>query len=711
MTTAETAQPGRITFEPALEGLRGFALLGMLCIHSGFSWAGGAFFTISTFFTLSGFLITSLFLAEWQKHGRISLGQFWTRRFRRLMPAALLTLAAMTLFGALVADADQLERLPRDVFAALFYVANWHFLFSNVTYAQLFSAPSPVQHFWSLAIEEQFYLAYPLVAVVALRLGSGSRRVFAGVLMALVAASVITSAVLTGGGAPTDRIYYGSDTRAAELLLGGVAALALSARKIESAKVRSMVEWVGVVALIAMVGVWATVPLDAAWVYYGGFAAYTLLSLLVIAAAVQPQGLVRALLSGGVMRWIGRVSYGAYLFHWPVFLWLNEERTQLGALPLFILRFVVTFGVADLSYRFFESPIRSGRVLTGWRAFAVVPAAFAGVVFATSVLTPSFARTTSRTASATRGAAAPAPNANVPSANVAVADKRSSSKPDEYDPTEDARQLNEYVKNISSGKLKPSRADDGVDVKAPPSFTRDKPRVAFYGDSTALFLGLGFQYYMKINELARDRSGIAEPGCGLVQVGKYRCRGREINRPNHCTKRDLEWKKTLKSSRTDVAIAFAGPWDVCDRQLPGDDQWRAPGDPRLDAQIRKELLSATDILLSDGGLVLWLTHPDIEQRDLGGKRPAKPYPESNPQRMDRLNQLIFELEKLRPGRLKVVDLAKYMATLPGGELDPMYRPDGTHFSVEGSLRMTNRWLGAEVLRVYRKFGAVTQKRR
>lgn len=645
----------------------------MLCFHSEFEWATGAFLTIPTFFTLSGFLITSLFLVEWEQSQRIHLGQFWARRLRRLMPAALLTLAGMGLFGAFVADADQLARLRADVLSALFYVANWHFLVSNVAYAHLFTAPSPVQHFWSLAIEEQFYFAYPLVVVVGLRVGSGSKRVLGGVLIALVGASILTSVLLTASGSTSDRIYYGSDTRAAELLLGGFAAILLSGRKIENATARGALEWLGVAALLSMIGIWATVPLGSRWLYSGGFAAYSLLSTVVVAAAVQPEGAVRALLSIPALRWIGRVSYGAYLFHWPVFLWLTKERTQLDAPSLFALRFAVAFGLAELSYRFLESPIRSGRRLTGWRPFVATAAAFVAVVLGTSVTT------------ASRGRVAGA-----------------------YDPDVDARALEEWVAKVSSGKLKPAESNgpDGLGPNDAPSLTRDRPRVAFYGDSSALFLGLGFQYFMDNKKgLIRPRTGVAEPGCGIARLGTYRCRGAEQSRPKYCKDRDVAWKDAIHLGRPDVAVAFAGPWDVCDRKLPGDDQWRAPGDPILDDYLRRELLSASDLLLSDGGLVIWLTHPAIEQRAPGGKVPKTPFPESNPARMRRLNELVKDMQKLRPRRIRVVDLAEHMRTLPGGELDPDYRPDGTHFTLVGALRISGNWLGAEILDVYRTAGA------
>jgi peptidoglycan/LPS O-acetylase OafA/YrhL len=127
----------RIVFEPGLEGLRGFALLGMLCFHSEFSWAVGGFLPIATFFTLSGYLITALFLAEWQRSGRIRLVAFWARRFRRLMPAALLTLGTMSLFAVFVATPDQVERLRAEVLWALAYVVNWHFILADVAYRNL----------------------------------------------------------------------------------------------------------------------------------------------------------------------------------------------------------------------------------------------------------------------------------------------------------------------------------------------------------------------------------------------------------------------------------------------------------------------------------------------------------------------------------------------------------------------------------------------
>jgi peptidoglycan/LPS O-acetylase OafA/YrhL len=185
---------------------------------------------------------------------------------------------------------------------------------SEAAYAQLFTAPSPVLHFWSLGIEEQLYLFFPLVVVAGLRLGSGSRAALAAVLGALVAASVAASLALTNAGASIDRVYYGTDTRAAELLIGGLLALWLCGRVL-AARARRVVEGLGAPALLVLLGLWATLELESERLYAGGFAAYGLLSASVIAAAVQPSGLVQYLLSGNAVRWVGRISYGVYLFH------------------------------------------------------------------------------------------------------------------------------------------------------------------------------------------------------------------------------------------------------------------------------------------------------------------------------------------------------------------------------------------------------------
>ncbi len=319
------------------------------------------------------------------------------------------------------------------------------------------------------------------------------------------------------------------------------------------------------------------------------------------------------------------------------------------------MRVLLTFGMAGISYRFFEAPIRRGRALRGWHPFVATPAAFATVALAAVAVTagPHGGRIDFGAAS---------------------------------------QSLDE--------RLPPVPAAAPGAMEAPGRF-QELQRAAVYGDSTALMIGMGLDTWLMAREGVRARGGVGELGCGLARKGTYRFQRREYQRRKQCGDRDVTWAEDIQRGRPDFVIVLVGPWEVCDRKLPGDDTWRHPGDPVLDAYLRQEMLSVVDLLSSEGALVLWLTHPAIQvHKPSSLQLPKTPYPESDPARMARLDELIFELEKLRPGIVRVIDLAGYMRTLPGGEMDPSYRPDGTHLSIEGASKLWNDWLGAEVLRVY-----------
>ena len=357
-----TAMP----YLPALDGLRGLAVIGAILFHGGFTWARGGFLGVSTFFVLSGFLITNLLVREWDNGGTIRLGRFWIRRLRRLLPAALLALALVALLWWQLGTAEQLANLRWDLLAALAYVANWRFYFAGTSYAELFSAPSPLQHFWSLAIEEQFYLLFP-PAVIAL-LHAGGRRLLATGVCAAITVSVLLE---FGLGGDFDRIYYGTDTRAAELLIGALLALWWSnpSRLVPACRERAgkesarflMVDIAGIAALAGMFWSWGAVTNTSAVLARGGLPAYALLTAVIIYAASRP-GWVARCLSLRPLRWIGLISYGLYLYHWPVFLILDDHRLGWSAGPLFALRMAVTTLIAVTSFHLLEMPIRRGQV-------------------------------------------------------------------------------------------------------------------------------------------------------------------------------------------------------------------------------------------------------------------------------------------------------------------------------------------------------------
>lgn len=365
-------------YHPGLDGLRALCLLGVLLFHSDFAWMSGGFLGVSTFFTLSGFLITSLLVAQWRHSGRVSMAAFWERRLRRLAPAAILAVGGVVASAPLWLPLAQQERLSGDALASLAYVVNWRLVRADYAYALIFSEPSPLQHFWSLAIEAQFYLVYPLLVGLFLRLGRGLSPLVAG-LAFLGVASIALSFVLESAG--VDRIYYGSDTRAAELLIGGLGALI--APRIPDAPLR----WIAPVSLVAMISIWSGATIDDAWLYRGGFAAYGLLSLFVVIGATRPT-LVRTWLEPSSLRWVGRVSYGGYVYHWPIFLIVSGARWGLSPWATFTLRVAATLLLAGVSSRWIEEPIRRARAVPGRSFWAATGASTAAVCLGAFALGP-----------------------------------------------------------------------------------------------------------------------------------------------------------------------------------------------------------------------------------------------------------------------------------------------------------------------------------
>ena len=365
----------RFAYQPALDGVRAVSIAVVLAFHLGAPWMPGGYLGVSVFFTLSGFLITSLLLEERATTGRIAVREFYVRRMRRLLPASLLCLAGIAVLAAAGVVAER-ESLRGDVLGGLLQVANWRALLADQSYGDLFRAPSPVAHFWSLAIEEQFYVVYPLLAYLVLRFTS--RKALTGVLLAALGASVVTQIALQHN---LDRVYYGTDTRMAELLTGALLAVWWTGRtsRGEAPKGRpARFVWllIGAAGLTGTIVMWPTVGQTDPFLVQGALPLQAVLSMLTIAAAARP-GLVASLLAIKPLTALGLVSYGLYLYHWPVFLVLDEERTGLDLVPLFAVRMAATGALALLSFYVLEQPIRRRRLLVVPRT--VAPAAFAGV--------------------------------------------------------------------------------------------------------------------------------------------------------------------------------------------------------------------------------------------------------------------------------------------------------------------------------------------
>jgi peptidoglycan/LPS O-acetylase OafA/YrhL len=375
-------RPGRMQHQPALDGLRGAAVAGVLLFHAGH--LRGGYLGVDAFFVLSGFLITSLLLAEGARTGTVALGAFWARRARRLLPALLAVLAFVAVYALVVASATERTTIRADGLATLGYFANWRAIFSGTDYWALFQSPSPLEHTWSLAIEEQFYLFWPLLLVA---IAAVPRRVLA-LAGGLAIASFVWMQILYDPASPS-RVYFGTDTRLASILVGAALAAWIAVRgHVARGRPRATLE-VAAWASIALLGfAWLRIDGSSTTLYRGGLFVTAIAVACVIAAAVHPQrGFVGRALSFGPLCALGLISYGVYLWHWPIYVWLDEQRTHLGGWTLVALRVGVTIAIATISYFLLEQPIRHGaipaRVLRP-AVPALVGALVVGLVFATT---------------------------------------------------------------------------------------------------------------------------------------------------------------------------------------------------------------------------------------------------------------------------------------------------------------------------------------
>jgi peptidoglycan/LPS O-acetylase OafA/YrhL/lysophospholipase L1-like esterase len=374
---------GGIPHMPALDGLRGLAVLAVVAFHASGLLVGG-YLGVDLFFVLSGFLITSILLREQGDRGRIDLRAFWIRRARRLLPALLTLMPAVALYAIVLAKPHEIATLRSDALATLGYVANWRAIYAGKSYWEIFAAPSPLEHTWSLAIEEQFYLLWPLMLVLVVRLTRArsllGRRVLFALTVGLAIASAVTMFVLWTP-ERASRVYMGSDTRAGGILAG--AALAMLIRPGEGPErwsdrfVRGL-DIAGGVSAIGLAIAWTTLDGQSPRLYHGGFWLTELFALVLIACALagSSRSIVAKVLALRPLVFVGVISYGVYLWHWPVDVVLTAERTHLGRVVLEPLRVVITFAIALASYRWIEQPIRSRGVFFG-RPAVVVPSVFA----------------------------------------------------------------------------------------------------------------------------------------------------------------------------------------------------------------------------------------------------------------------------------------------------------------------------------------------
>jgi peptidoglycan/LPS O-acetylase OafA/YrhL len=656
---------------PALDGIRAVAVTCVLAFHGGLSWVGGGFLGVDAFFVLSGYLITALLLAEWTRSGgRFDLAAFWGRRARRLLPALLLVVTAVAVGARVLLPPEEVRLLRGDGIAALFYVANWRMIFRGSDYFAQTAAPSLLEHTWSLGIEEQFYVVWPLVLAVVLFRRPSARtspraRLWALVVVCCVGAAASTAALATTySSTDPGRAYYGTDTRGAAILVGAALAAVLALRGSEPVRAGWRRTGLGALAAVGVVVfAWAATHMSGTdeVLYRGGMAATALAVVVVIAhVALVPAGWSARLLSLRPLPQLGRISYGVYLWHWPVFIAANADRTGLEGLTLLAVRCLLTIGIATLSYVVVERPVQ----------LRVRPRR------------PAFAATGAGIAVATGAAAVVAMTAVPPSPAVA-----------------EASSVAEAVDRFLAGDGGAASADRAKDrARATPERRQPEPAprlhhrrpghpvvVDVFGDSVAWTL---VNYLPAHPELdVRDRTLM---GCGISRSAPFRYAG-ELHAGLMPACRDWPriWQAAVTRDDPDVAFILAGRWETMDRMLDG--RWTHVGQPAFDAHLRSELELAIRIAGAGGAHVLLATEPyNRRWEQLDGSL----YPEDEPPRVTAWNELLRDVAQDHPG-VRVVELGERIS--PGGRFTwevggYQVRSDGLHLTPSGVQGWIAPWL-------------------
>ncbi len=704
----------RLPYLPALDGLRAIALATVLAFHGGIGFVHGGYLPLTSFFVLSGFLITALLLAERARDGRTDLRRFWARRVRRLVPGALLGMALVAVYVAV--NGDQVSPTVRgDAFASVAWVTNWRFILTGQTYADAFSDPSPFQHYWSLAVEEQFYLVLPLLFVGLFALGRGRRWVFGGAIAALAVASVAWMAHLFSPGDAPLRVYFGTDTRAAELLVGVLLALAMITRdgrlRQFSGTGRRLVDMAGLLALVASVTLWFVTREYDDRLYEGGLIGIALLAAVVVVAGTQPGTAVSRLLGVETLVWVGRRSYGIYLFHWPIFLWLDAESTGLAPVPLLVIRLALTTTLAHFSLRYIEDPIRTGEIpvrigAVGWANATVAVATV--VVLASGSLAPAVTLTTG----AQEGELPPPPpprveiTATSPPSTSTTSTVSSPTSPPDSTPTPVAPAPSSEP--VADAGLSPAVSIPTAGAPRPiPSTTTTTStvpagpvRVMVVGDSVARNLATGLRQWQETGadivtyDASINGCPISRGGARHVQYGEW------VVHPACGWWATDELDKRLAEFAPHVVVVHSGINEMYDRSHPSWSGIKLPGDLVFDRFIADEWAAAAGRFASTGAAVLWADLPCV----FADGSPGKVTNEEADERVGYFNAAFMPPLAQRTG-IDLLDFNRQLcrdgyATTVAGVSDA--RPDGWHLSDEAALALTQGWLGPRVLSAGRR---------
>ena len=655
-----------IAYQPALDGTRALAVSAVLLFHGGVSWMSGGYLGVSVFFTLSGYLITSLLLTEHERHGRIDAAAFYTRRARRLLPASVVCLVAVSAM-AWAGWFDGVSNIRRDVMGALFQVFNWVKLGSGESYADLSTATAglkrPLDHYWSLAIEEQFYWLWPLAFMGLVALGRRFR------IRPLVSVAVLTG--LSAVAAPViaqvwsaDAAYWATPARICEILAGALVACWLSGRDVSP---RAALLAPGSLGLLAIGSV--LFPEGSGPAYEGALPLVAVCSAALI-VGLQAEGPVRQLLSAKPLVGLGKISYGVYLYHWPVFVLVDRERWDMPVGASLLIKCAITLVVAVVSYFLVERPIRTANWLPPRRTLV---AALGGTAVA-GLLAWLIIPTTGKYYGVDEAAAQEAAFDTGPVESLVPL---LTTVPSTVAPGT----------TVTGSTVAPTTSLPAVTTTTALPVPSRPVRIVIVGDSTAEATGAGVVAWAAANPQYAQVELVAGLGCGLVMGGYL-----DIN----TGPRDVDAEcgpyvneivpDRVAALQPDVVMVMSTVWDVLDRKLTPDGPFLTPLDGEIRALMVDSVARFTDVLLALGvPRVVWIQSPPPLPALFGGEDQ-----QGQPARHEVFHEVIAEVCASRPAT-RVVDLAGWVAGQPFADSRDV-RSDGTHWTPEAALDIATRFL-------------------
>ena len=659
-TRTQPTDAPRLGYQPGLDGLRALAVTAVLLYHAGYTWIPGGFLGVEVFFVISGYLITALLVEEYRKDGAIRLRQFWMRRARRLLPALFLLLAVVCTYTALFLPGEA-AKVRGDAVAAFFYATNWYSIFSKQSYFAALGRPSLFRHLWSLAVEEQWYLAWPVVFFAGMRTVRGRATRLVGPILLLALGSTLLMRVLFVPDVDPSRVYYGTDTRASGLLIGAALACFWAPWRRHSSSASIVPDLLGVGALVAVVAFAINSDEYAPFLYRGGFTLLSLATAVLIAAVVHPQAkLLRAVLGCAPLRWIGLRSYGIYLWHWPVYLVMRAQDVGFDGWRLMAARLAVIVVLVEVSYRFIEMPVRSGllsRLVArvkrsdGYQRAGLLGTTGLSVACVSAVL----CLVGVQLARADKVDVLAGPDV------TAATTVPSSSSPN----TTTATVLTTVV-------TAPGAVASGLQGRLP-------RRVTVVGDSVGKMLVRNAPSSAK--QIFTMVDGALE-GCGIVD-GSMRSSSRQRRNFTGCENWPQQWANAVAGSRADIALVSIGAWDVFDLVRNG--TTLTFGTPASDAYLLDQIRTAVLALEPTHAQIAFLEVPCYRPVDGGGLRAL---PErGDDARTRHLNALIHQAATEDPSHIHVIPSPPEYCTDPKVATDLNERWDGVHYYKPGAKRV------------------------